>query len=187
MIDLEKLNSQIDLKNIDPAKIISALAGHQNNLIKIVLIAGSLFAAWLMFNQYHGKEQSLHLQLSQLQQKIGVIKARNASNEDLNNFRSALPPKINEFDLITLLSNYVKLHHVTITSLSPAESKDMGLYDVINVKFVGQAYDFKSLMFFLREIEESKSSLMINSWSGHEEENGKIDFTISISAVVIKE
>ncbi len=97
---------------------------------------------------------------------------------DINNFKSSLPNKLNEFELIALISKYAKLQHVAITSLSPAESKDMGLYDVINVSFEAMCDGFKDMILFLRKIEKSEFPLRVDSWSGHEAENGKITFSI---------
>ena len=96
-----------------------------------------------MFNDHRIKDQDLRTQMSQAQEKLEVLKARDAAIKDLNNFKSSLPKKLNEFELITLISNYAKLYHVTITSLSPAESKDMGLYDIINVSFNAESDNFK--------------------------------------------
>jgi len=180
------MTPQLNLKNIDADKIMGPLSGQQNNLVKIGLIAGSLALIWLMFSNYRGSDQQMLARLAQEQEKLDDIKASDAANKDLDDFKSSLPPRITEFDLIGLISNYVKLHHVTITSLSPAESRNMGLYDIISVKFAAEADDFKSLMFFLKEIEDSKSSLLISSWSGHETDSGKIDFTIAINEVQIK-
>ena len=138
-----------------------------------------------MFNDHRTKDQGLHTQMSQAQEKLEAIKTRDAAGQELDHFKSSLPKKINEFELITLISNYAKLYHVTITSLSPAESKDMGLYDAINVRFEAVSSDFKNMMLFLRKIEKSSSPLTVNTWSGHEGDDGKISFDIEISAVHI--
>ena len=71
-----------------------------------------------MFNDYHIKEQDLRARMSQAQEKLEAIKARDAAIQDFNNFKSSLPKKLNEFELITLISNYAKLYHVTIILLS---------------------------------------------------------------------
>ena len=186
MLNLDKLNSQFnDLKDLDVAELINILKEHQNFLIKLVLIMGSLLMVGGMSNDHRIKDQNLRTQLSQAQEKLEVLKARDGVIGDLNNFKSSLPQKLNEFELITLISNYAELHHVTITSLSPAESKDMGLYDIINISFNATSDNFKDMILFLRKMEKSNSPLRVGLWSGHEEEKGKITFEIAMSAVFI--
>ncbi len=185
MINLDKLNSPFNIKDLDAAKFTKILSEHKNPLIKIALIIVSLLMVGVIFNDHRIKEQGLRARMSQAQQKLEVLKARDAAIRNLNNFKSSLPKKLNEFEIITLISDYAKLHHVTITSLSPAESKDMGLYDVINVSFDAVSDNFKDMVLFLRKIEKSNFHLRVDSWSGHEAEDGKITFSIKISAVLI--
>lgn len=185
MANPDKLNSKIDLKNIDVNQLVSILSEHQVTLINLGLIIGSLLLVGGMFNDNRVKAQGIRLQMSQVQDKLVAIKSRDAAAKDLDKFKSSLPKRLNEFELTTLISNYAKLYHVSIPSLSPAESVDMGLYDAINVKFDASADNFKNMMLFLRQIEKSEYPLRINSWSGHELENGTIFFDIEVSAILI--
>ena len=185
MFNLDQLNSQLDLKNLDIAKLTKLASEHQNSFIKIVLIVGSLVIAGVLFNDYHVKDQDEHAKITELQGKLDAMKSREQAVTDLDNFKSSMSKKINEYELITQMSNYAKLCHVTITSLSPAESKDMGLYDLINVNFNAVSDNFKDLMLFFRKVEKSEYSLRINSWSGREADDGRVVFTIEISAVNI--
>ena len=75
MIDFNKLNSQFDLNNLDAEQLTRALSEHQNSLIKLVLIVGTLILAGVMFNGHRVKEQGLRTQMSQMQDKLDVIKA----------------------------------------------------------------------------------------------------------------
>jgi hypothetical protein len=185
MADIKKINSQFDLKNIDAAQLAKILREHQNSLIKLILIIGSMWVVGVMFNDHRIKDQNLLTQMSQVQQKLDAVKARDAAIANFNDFKSSLPKKLNEFELITLISDYAKLNHVNITSLSPAESKDMGLYDIIDAHFDVISDNFKNMILFLRTIEKSNASIRVGSWTGHVVENGKITFSISISAVII--
>ncbi len=186
MLNLDKINSSFgSLKDLDLGGLNKLLSEHINPVIKFALIIGSLLAVGWMFNDHRVKEQGLSVQIAQAQGKIAVLKARDAAVQDLNNFKSSLPKKLNEFELITLISDYAKLHHITITSLSPAESKDMGLYDAINVRFDALSGDFKDMALFLRKIENSDFPLRVDSWFARKEENGKIILNIEITAVLI--
>ena len=186
MIDLNKLNSQLStIKDMDVAQLIAIAKEHQNSLIKFALIVGSLLMVGRMFNDHRIQGQLLRVQMSQAQEKLEVLKARDATIRDLDDFKSSLPKKLNELELISLISNYAEAQHITIASLSPAESKDMGLYDVISLSFSATADHFKELILFLRKIEKSNFPLRVDSWSGYETDQGKITFAIVISAVLI--
>ena len=185
MINPNKSTSPFNIKDMDVAQLIRLLGEHQNSLIKLVLIIGSLLMAGGIFNDHRVKEQDLRFLTSQAQEKLGVLNARDAAIQGLNHFKSSLPKNLNESELITLISNYAKSHHVIITSLSPAESKDMGLYDIISINFEAVSDNFKEMVLFLRKIEKSNFPLRVDSWSGHKAENGEITSTIGISAVLI--
>ena len=184
MGNLDKLKS-FSSDDLDAAKLTQALSEHQMAIIKFVLIAGSLVLAVMMFNDHRSKDSDLHMRISQVQRKLEAIKARETTTRNFNGFKSSLPKKLNEIELISLVSNYAKSSHVTIASLTPAESKDTGLFDLINLSFDAGSNDFKGMMFFLRKIESSEFPLRINAWAGHEEEDGKMTFQVSISAIII--
>ena len=175
----------MDLKNLDVNQLSKIINDHQNTVIKSVLIIGSLIGAVVMFNDHNAKEAAIRVQMTQAQQKIDALKTRDDSIKALATFKTSMPKKINEFELITLISNYAKSYHINIPSLSPAESEDKGLYDIINVKFNGLADNFKDMVLFLRKIEKSEFPLRIDSWAGQPDQNGAIAFEITISAVLI--
>jgi len=184
MANPDKLNSQINFKEIDAAQITKALSEYQNSFFKLILIAVSLLLAWMMFNDCHAKEQILRNKMSKVKQKLEVIKAREAAIKDFADFKALLPKKINESGLIEVISNYAKAHHASIASLSPAESKDMGLYDFMNLTFNGTCENFREMMLLLRNIEKSEYPLRIDSWKASEQ-GGEISFAMVISAVII--
>jgi len=184
MSNLDKLKS-FNTDDLDATKITKALSEHQIIIINFILIVGSLILMFLMFNDHASKDRDLHRQISQVRQKLGAIKDRDAAIQDFNRFKSSLPQKLNEIELISVVSNYAKLGHITISSLTPAESKDIGFYDLINLSFDAESNNFKDMMLFLRKIENSEFPLRVDTWSGHEEENGKMTFQVNVSAVII--
>ncbi|MBF0571599.1 MAG: hypothetical protein HQL12_06965 [Candidatus Omnitrophica bacterium] len=184
MSDLDKINSQSGSKNFDFTNFSQALSTNPEPFVKLFLAAGALIIIGYMFNDYHAKDQRLHARMSQEQEKLEVVSAHDTAVMNLNNFKSSLPAKLSDYKIITLISDYAKSRHVIITSLSPAESKDMGLYNVVNVSFNATCDDFKEMMLFLRKIEKSEFPLKINSWSGNEAENGRINFVVEISGVI---
>jgi len=184
MNNFDKLKS-LSTDDLDAAKIAKSLSEHQTIIINFVLIVGSLILVIGMFNTNRAKDQDMHIRISQVQQKLDAIKARDTAIVNLNEFKSSLPQKLNEVELITVISNYAKLGNITISSLTPAESKNLGFYDLINVSFDAESSDFKRMMLFLRKIETSKFPLRVDTWTGHEDEAGKMTFQVNISAVII--
>lgn len=185
MSNLDRLKSQVNLKDVSVAQITQALSGNHNALIKLVVVVIALVLAGGMFNDYHKRDQEVRAQMAQVQQKLDAIKSRDAAIGNFNDFKSSLSKDLNETDLITLISNYAKSYRVTIASLSPAQSKDMGIYDLINLNFDAVSENFRIMMMFLRKIETSEYPLRINTWSGNETDDGKMTFRIEISAVII--
>ena len=184
MIDLEKL-SKFNINDIKIDDIIKLATEHQNTLIKIAIVVGSLYLLVVIINDHRAKVQDFRNQTSQAQDKLAAIKARDQSAGDLSAYQSTLPKEVNEFDLIGLISNYAKSNHVNIPSLSPSQSKDMGLYDEIDIAFQATADNFKDMVLFLRKLEKSTSTLRVDSWSGQESDNGQIVFNVTISSVHI--
>jgi hypothetical protein len=184
MLNLDKLNSQFDINSIDLSQINKLLL-EQQKIVKLVFLVGSLLMAWGIYNDHRVKDQGLHTQLTQAKEKLEAIKARDAAIQELNKYKSSIPKPLNVFDLIRLINNYAKIDNDTITSYIPTQSKDMGLYDLINVHFEVVSDDFRKMMLFLRKIESSEYPLRINSWSGRELDGGKVSFTIEINAVLI--
>ena len=185
MLNLDKINSDFDLKDLDAEKILKLIIEHQNSIIKLVLLIGVLLIGGGMFNDYHRKGQVLQVQMTKAQEKLDVIKSRKTALDELKKFKSSVSKNLSESELITLISEYAKSHNVAITSLSPGESKDMGLYDNLSVSFQATSDSFKNLLLFLRKIEKSDFPIMVDSWTGQEEEKGKINFGIKVSAVLI--
>ena len=190
MIGLDKINSKFDmkgvnfdLKDLDFTRITDLLAEHHKAYSSILIVV-ALIIAWFMYKDYHVKEQTWHTKTAQAATKMAAIEARDAAVKSLNDFKAAQPKELNEYELITQLSNIANKYNTVITSLNPAEKKDMGLYDAIDVHFTVEAANFKDTMLFLRNIEISQFPFRVNAWSGHEDENnGKIVSDIRISSI----
>jgi len=184
MINLDKFNTQFDVNDIDPAQIVKLLTDNQ----KIVVIAIGIFTlliAGVMFNDFHAKSAGLRLKMSHEQGKLDVIKAREKAINDLGSFKASIPKELTVFDLITLITNYARANNIDIVSYLPSPSKDMGLFDQIDVRFDVSTSDFKGMMLFIKKIESSKYPILINSWTGSEDKDGRISFKLAISAVLI--
>ena len=123
--------------------------------------------------------------MSKVQEKMEAVSERDVAQKALNDFKSSVPKRLNETEVITLISNYAKLFQVDILSLSPADSKDMGMFDVVKINFNAQSQDFRAMMIFLRKIEKSDFPLRIDSWSGREDTDGRVMFVVELSAVFI--
>jgi hypothetical protein len=183
--DLKKLQDlkNLELKDIDGEELLILLQEHQHTLIKSFLIIVTLWMLVGMFNNAQSKEKALRAKIAQGQQKLTVLAARNIAVSDLAKFKSSFSHKLTENEFITLVSNYAKSNQVTIVSLSPAESKDMGLYDLLNISLDVVCNDFKQMEMFLRGMEKANSSIRVDSWAVHEGADGQIISEVGISAV----
>jgi hypothetical protein len=96
-----------------------------------------------------------------------------------------MPRKINEFEMINLISDFAKANHVTITSLTPGEPQVKDLYDESLVSLQATTENFKDMMLFIRKMERSELPLWVVSWSGHEQSDESMTFSMQISIVNI--
>lgn len=184
-MSFDKLNSQFSLQDIDTAQLTKALSEHQNTIIKLALIIGTLVGAVLMFNDHSNNDRDLHLRLSKVKDKLNAIKAHDKATKDFEDFKSSIPKEINVFRLIPLISDYAKSYKNTVVSYTPDQSRNLGLYDALSVRFNMASDNFKNMMLFIRSIEKSSYPLRVESWSGQEKADGTITFEIQISAVHI--
>lgn len=186
MSDPLKLNSQFNLNNIDVDQIIQVLIEYRNTALKLAAMIVSLVVMGMMLNEHHIKEQVLRAQMSKVQQKLDVIASRQEAIKNLDDFKTSFPKGINEDKIITQITAFAPSQDVTINSLSPRESQDMGLYDVVEVSLTGAARDYKAMVLFLRAMEKSKYLFRVDSWMGGSNEGtGEVNFTMVISALHI--
>ena len=185
MSDPKKSNLQIDLNNIDINQLVQIVNEYQNTAIKVVLVVGALIIAGVMFNDYHGKDLKLRARMSEMQQKLDVIASHQAADKSLNDFKASFPKGIEEEKIITQITAFATAHHVTISSLAPFGSQDMGLYDVIKVTLTGVASDYKAMVLFLRDMEMSSYLFRLDSWSGAQssDRDGGVVFTMGVSVI----
>jgi outer membrane murein-binding lipoprotein Lpp len=189
MNDPKKLKPQFDLNNIDlnsidVDQIVQTLTQYKNAVLMAAVIIGTLIAAGMMFNNKQIKENALRKKVTQLQQKLDVIAGQKEAVKNLNDFKASFPLGINEDKIITQITSYAQAHDVIISSLTPRQKQDMGLYDVSKVDLSGAAHDYKSMVLFLRDMEKSKYLFKLDSWSGQiNDSTGSIDFRLEVSVM----
>lgn len=181
--DPKKLNYQIDFNNINMDQIIQILTQYQKLILKAVVILGALLIAGMIFNGYNAQNQSVRAQMTRVQQKLDVIAGRETAIKNLEDFKAAFPKGINEDKLIIQITKYATANGVSISSLSPAETQNMGLYDVIRVSLNGAARNYKAMVLFLRDMEKSPYLFKVDSWQGGG--HGQIDFAITMSVLTV--
>ena len=74
MINLDKINSQLDIKNLDTEKLTKLVIENQNVLIKIILVVGALYLSWNMFNDFQLKNKGITAKIALLEQKMMLKK-----------------------------------------------------------------------------------------------------------------
>ncbi|MBF0503750.1 MAG: hypothetical protein HQL14_01490 [Candidatus Omnitrophica bacterium] len=179
MSDPKKSNLPADLKSMDTDQIIQALTENLHVVLKSAVIVVALVVAGIMFNDNHSKEQGLRSRISQMQQKLDAITAQQKITKELEDFKASFPKGIDEDKIITQITVYATAHNLSISSFSPTDTQDMGLYDVINVDFKGTAPDYKALVLFIRDIEKSPYLFRVNSCSA--QGDTELSFSMKIS------
>ncbi|MBF0511526.1 MAG: hypothetical protein HQL13_04265 [Candidatus Omnitrophica bacterium] len=185
MTPWQKLIVQFDLRNMDAKKFVGILKRRQNAYIQFLFIAVALIMAAGMIKGYYAQVQRFGISMSLGQEKLDMIKARNNVSVELKRMLELSPGYLNEFFLTKLIVDCAKLYHIHIPSLSPAQTRNMGLYDLLNVRFKATCGDFKDLLLFLRKIENAKMPVRVNFFSGEEVKGEGIVYTIEIGGVRI--
>jgi len=181
MSDPKKINSPFDLNNMDMDQIIQALTQYRSAVLKFVVILGALLVAGMIWNGYNRQQQSVRAQMSLGQQKLDMITSRQVAIKNLEDFKASFPKGINEDSIITQITTYATANGVSIGSLSPEESQNMGLYDVTRFTLNGAARDYKAMVLFLRDMEKSAYLFKVDSWEGHGE--GEVEFSMKMSVL----
>lgn len=179
--DPKKSNYPMDFKNINMDQIIQTLTQYQKVVLKSVVILGALLMAGMIFNSYNLQNQSVRTRMSLVQQKLDAIAGRQAAIKNLEDFKASFPKGINEDKIITQITRYATANGVSISSLSPEETQNMGLYDVTKVSLSGVARDYKAMVLFLRDMEKSSYLFKVDSWQGQGQ--GEVDYSMKISVL----
>ena len=183
MADVKKPTSQFDLNNINVDQIIQALGEYKYLVLKLVMIGATCVMIWMGYNDFQIKSQLIRSQISNAGQKIEAIAQQQKAVKNLSDYKEHLPSGFSGDKIISRITAYATDHKVSINSFSPAEIKNMGLYDMINVSLTGMAPSYKAMVLFLRAIEKSSFRLTVDSWSGTVNGQwGEVNFTVAISA-----
>lgn len=181
MDDLKGLPFNVNKMSI--SQIIKTLFLYQNVIISGSLMVVFLFSSLMVFKNYYRKEVALHAKMAQVQEKLNVLNRQQQTIKDLNNFKISFSKVINEDTIVTQITSYASQRKISITSLSPAQAQDMGLYDVLKFSLSAVATNYQSMVLFLRDMESSEELFMVNSWKGQGQ--GEINFDMDISVLRI--
>lgn len=154
------------LKNLDLAQIKAKLLSRVDILINIFLIAITIFATIYIYNNRKQKHNGLLQALAQAQEKKDVVDVYRQKLEELDELTAELPESLNSDLLISKISEFALLNDVQIKSFSPAQETVGKLSTVSNVKINISAKEYKNLLAFTNQIEQSDYFLKIKSWSG---------------------
>lgn len=201
--DLKKIDINT-LKNIDTAQLKAMLLSRIDILINIFLIGITIFATIYIYNNKKINYNKANAELEQVKQKKDAIKALISHEEIFEKAQESVLKNLSGDLLISKLSEYAVLHNVQIKTFSPAQ-ETVGKYSsVANVKINISAKDFKGLLMFANQIEQSDYFLRIKSWSAqmesrssgfrrqvnYEEDNASqqktIDATLEIESLSLK-
>lgn len=153
------------LKNLDFNQLKSRILSRVDILINIFLIGITIFATIYIYNNKKENYNKTKAELEGLKEKSAAIKAFRAQEEKLGELKAELPESLDADLLVSKISEFAILHRVQIKTFSPAQETSGRFFTIAQVKINISSNDFKSLLAFTNEIENSKYFLRIKSWS----------------------
>ncbi len=165
---IKKLNSinAEDIKNYDWAQLKDRLLSQPESLIKIGIISFTVIAVALSFRMYTASKKSMKSTLTNLQNKTQAIDNLEATQKQYNNFINSIPKTIPVDQLIEILSATAIKWDVQILSFSPANEKNNGNINLTNVEINIISENYKNIVLFMHDIENSEYSIRIGRVSG---------------------
>jgi len=165
LADLSKIDVQ-DLAKIDYKKLLLDLKKRPDLIINFLAIILTVILCIHIYTKNTAEIKRMRSEIYQFDGKIKIVEGYKKSKDDLSKFIEDIPEHVGDDGLISLLTNFAVSRSVQIESFSPTRKKSTDFQDSISISLNISAERYKDIWFFIHDIEKSKYSVRINSWSG---------------------
>jgi Tfp pilus assembly protein PilO len=159
----------LDLKNFDLARLKNIISSRQDLLINGIVILLTLIISFYLVNSKKQAAQSMRTRIIALEEKVDAITQLQNTQNQLQNYLSALSGSLSADQIIELVSTLATEHNLQVTFFSPAQKEDKGVYDKAMVRVNLTSGNYENIGRFVAAIEDSGKSLKIKSWTGRME------------------
>lgn len=173
MITLKDLK-EYDIKNVDIGKFLKTIQQRKDILAGIVLVAITLMTANDILSKERVKTRDLSQKISLLEKKIKAIDSYKKAKGQLTALVKSLPQGLPEADNIIQKVNSLAIDHdLQISSFAPSNRIENDFYNQVNLKLTVSSNDYKNLVLFIKDIEQSPYNLRVELWSAKIERKQK--------------
>ena len=163
--DLSKIDIK-DLQKLDFDQVREEIQNRPDILINTLLIGVTLFAIIFFYNKYGHQTKQLKGQITELKEKLDVVKEHDQSVRELKEFTDKFPKSISNEQLIDKINEFALRHKIQILSFSSAENISEENWTSSSVIFNLSSESYVNLLLFIQDVENSSYALKIEKWSG---------------------
>ncbi len=161
----------IDIKNIDVKQVNEFFVKKPNIAVSILLGVVSIFLVFKFFSEKQVESTRIKRTIDEVQKKIDAINQYNQSLKEFNEYVDALPVGLVGSALLDTLTEFAEKNNIRVLSFTPAQSQSSQFYDSTSISMDVSARNYKDLLLFVYEIENSPYNLRVNQWSESIENN----------------
>lgn len=197
-IDIRKMDIN-ELQNIDYQKLLSGVGKKPDTAISIVLVLLGILFSFNLLMKSQSEKKAIQNKIVEMQTKLEIVTQYKKAEEELENFIKNQPPKMTEDGFINKITDFAVKNSIQIESFSPAQNKSDPVYDLTSINLTASAADFNDVGLFIKDIENSKSNIRINNWSGNmgvsknasrineDTAQSRVNFRLDIALVTFKQ
>jgi len=190
--------SKINL-NLDLNLILKGLQKRIDILVNILLILGTLFAAYYFYALNNSKADMIKKELANLEEKQTAAIELEKQKTNFKNLQQTIPQGfVTETEIIKKVLELAEINNVDVVFYTPTASKTEPFYFTQTIDFIFKS-SFAQIIMLVRAIEKNKENLRIISWKsetkGQEQQNfgnkktsqddNNIKWKISVSSTLL--
>ena len=167
---------------------IQKIIENKSVFLVIVVVLIAVICGVILFGDYSTKVVNYKEQNKSKLEKIDLISAANKSTEALDGFAKNFPNSFSGDELANKVEEYAIRHHINIVDMTSKDPQKLDMYATISIKTSFVVKDFKDLVAFFDEIENSPYSLKVESLSAgtRDATDGSFSCEVNIVATQIK-
>ena len=163
-VDIRDL-AQFDLKNMDVVNTGRRLFQNPSLLIYTAMVIGTIVGVSQIFDNQRIKVKGAQAEITSLEEKDKSISVLLEAKANIEKFFETLPQGTTELDsIINTLNEFASRRNIQIQSLTPEADKSQDVYDLVQVNLAISTSNYSELGLFIKDIENSKYNLRIDSW-----------------------
>lgn len=154
-----------DLQNVDARQIGDMLRQRVDVTLNIMLVLATIAVTAAILSGYGKRSQTLAWEINQRQERLEAVKESERLQGEYAAFLQNFPKSILTERLISNISEFAAYRHAQILSFSPVKGKSDEYVKVAGVQINVISDSYKSMVLFMKDIEDAPYALRVGQWS----------------------